>query len=63
MVEAESITMELVGGVMDGDTVTLAPAGSVGPPQQLGYLDTNANEACWSVYEASFQDMFSIAGE
>lgn len=60
---ANSIIVTLVGGSMDGDTITLSPAGSVGPPQQLSYLGTRSGEACWMVYEASFHDMFGVGGE
>ena len=52
--EVGSITVELMGGGMDGDTLVLSARSSVGPPRQLCYLTTAPGELGWLVYEAPF---------
>lgn len=45
------ITIELVGGSLDGDSVFIQPKASVSLPQQLRYLSANGKEAIWEIYE------------
>ena len=45
------ILAKLKGGLRDGDSLLLVPYGSDGPPNQLTYLTTTANQAAWAVYE------------
>ena len=49
--EACSVQVTLVGGHLDGDTVLLTPAGSLGPPNFLGYVGaTEKDGAGFYVY-------------
>lgn len=71
MDHAGGMTVTLVGGKLDGDTIVIMPNGSLGPPQNLSYLDVvhkdgpddYTGEACWLVYGIPFDMLFSTQGD
>ena len=50
--ECGLVQINLFGGPMDGDSIIMSPAGSVGPPQQLCYMGSAKDQAAWMVYES-----------